>query len=1789
MISPMPSPPPHSIHAVRVTIVPKPASLRTRLEASVGLVYIVLTLSCAVYYVVLLGPTMSNSLYWPLYNVSGYRTFLVDAINLKLMTKRSGSVDLLSPETASSKAYSGLLVEPAFPANYGRRVLYLELNTLAAAVRDIRATASVRAVSSYAQYCWVDFKTRWDIAHTTARSERCRQTYTDNAAVYLETVLRNTKWDAFLVRNGDTWPIAIADALAATADGQAWLAARPLEALALSPTDEVAHLQSIGLVRFQLNWQNEYQVGLAESVQVQNALGIDQTVQLKTVQRVYSSWTSCLLFWNFFNDLLAMEFTNTSLVRGAPNNVATVLGNDDFYASQLGLQDAAGEYTDQVGVFYATIGQFGSVDSFYVGVPPSLVAFYTSFQAFVSNAMWDVTNSANALVHDLAPVTFTPLPPNFVVPGATYFGGNLVCLFNNPTTFPQAQFAFEDACTTSSPFTVPVTDGKAFLFAWMAATGALPDSICNMQVTAPTASPCARSLRQTIAAMVALGDIPSQVQTNLHDAAMDVPDVHFVQYAQTTNAWLLLQQPLVNQADPNWSFYGWLAIFDWIEGRREVIRLEGDRSTITIMSEAYPPFAVPITINDQSIQNSSQLVFYLTAYVTAVTVAVAVAVFFYTLLHRFHVTGRNLLVFNRVVGSVWIGRPLLLLRGLTAVLTLSTSQTELVQQHGYTRFVFAPRSTLATMVLAGESTWVNYVIDDAMLVIMGRRARYVAPVASFLAWTITTVVASQFPVQLRADLNRECTAVNTDIGLQCTSGVVHVGTWDRVVAQVVVHVACFVVAALLDCVGRRMEQHVAQGHATPLVMHGAAETFYAQGDKAKRMDPASCVLCGLIPLAWRGHPFTFDIKLWIVLRHDDATRTIHSRKGFTSFNAAALYQTHAHDQAKSSWVDRIGGSQWRTGFVTAVGMLYVFLSAAGSISYIAVSRVNLANDFYWATFNLSGLHVATAHWFNEQLPLGRNLSHIRLDQTRWSSFATNYSNPDLQIQSPPLLGPRLQFEALTGLADAVEGLRRTDPCTLPWIFSQYCWVDFHRKWELANSAARQARCLDSGVNGAVYLDTVMRNINDWKTWTQCWGDAFDMAVGAELNTSVAGQLWLKTVHANDNSIDDEVMVWASVGLQTYTVQWQNFKTTGLVNTYAIENAFGVRYPMSLVYTNGSYRLTAQTSYKMYWGLASDLWAVQDNATAIAGRSLIRSSANYAFANTTMLTLLIQNATLDSPLFRAFTLVQSLVGPFGSIDMKNVPCPQSVKRLLQSGLDALRSAIASTDAAASTFVALPVTGNLRAFPTVFLTCVDCLLLSGSVLCQEFGSGSRISQGLFQFTSRVSPCGQIVSSIFIPSKAVVVVATVASGTTSPEAAALACMHEINRDTCLSNHIAPTVSFLQQLSNTTHFAPTAALAAPAKDDVWSLQVSLVQFVTSPSTPELSTVQFALFDPTDPTYDFYSWLFVLEWAMNVREVVRFDGDQGRLAVLTEYVYPTTQNVQANQLPTTFTLYARTGVQYVTAAMLALAVLVLLYIAASRGHIEGANMAMLNRVAGIVWIGRPLLLLRGVTALCLLSTATLELTSVQPPNVAGFYVPPLPWYKTILGASEATWLVYILNDILMVVTKQHTPYYASESSLLVWAVAAVVTLAQPVVHSVSVAPVCDIDQMDFQIVCQSGVVAIGQVARLYTLLAIIALCTLLCYVAARLFVRGLPRESHESQSLLLSSGARYLFNRRRWVHDGIYYIDPASALLNGLVTVKWGKRIFAMDVVLWRHFAVELDTEWPTAQHLHYALPLTD
>ncbi|RHY27421.1 hypothetical protein DYB32_006788 [Aphanomyces invadans] len=1784
--------------------------LSNRVSVAVGLVYVVLSMACNVGYLVLLAPHASNDHWWRRFNVSGTQTFVADVFNAQLhVGHATGPVDLLS--LTSTKAYDMATTFVDVRRSTARQYLLSPI-AFSAAIDTIRRNGVAENLRVPTQYCWADLGRRFEMAHTAGRQRRCAASDKwTNAALVLASVLRNidvrvllaSEYAAMLDHTvlhgiaglstaGQEWVDSIVWARNASVGG---FVEATVEA-------EAAAWRAAGFTRWSLQLQNLVVAGFDESIDVVNALGMRQPFQIyheATYSHTIAGWTTSLANPGFWNDLGTCESLKCSLVRGTPNSIDAMAIDWDV-ESNGPLPDGTGSGGSGIGVvlMHAHMGPYSSVDMELVAIPVSLAAYYDAFRRdlFAALGQDDRVATAFSAQVDRAVVDAAPWSRREY----WFYGGNPMCPKGTRQPFVQPSFGFSDDCSKQIADGVAL-ERMAVLFA-LATTAAsssrLQDDpqrgarLCALAAT--TAPLCEHALALASRTHDLLTPHwTSQTIAMKDTAVVDTMELQIstLQFATARNDTVARVPELLVQlvagdggSEPDasslWPFFGWITLYEWLDGRREVFDFQGDVGRFKLMS-APLPFQSMVANPAQLPHSACKYVHYISIYVSMVLVGVAIVASMAGLASLCS-TARSpghlshWIFFNRVVGSVWVGRPMLCIRGMTAVMVLATAPIDLVKSHGYTQLMSAPRSVGHVAVVAGEATWLSYVLSDILLPTMHSDvARVVAPLSALAAWTASVLLEVADPWQVRATLGRDtCHIQSFRHGVSCASGEIQVGSVHRVLALVLVQVGSTIVATCVAYVAGKVHHRVRQGDAINdkhVLVPGASAAFlHGSVDAA---DVVGCILSGILPTTTA----FFDVKLWMPIAHSTA---FHSTCPFR-------WPTAAPPPSSSSSAGRAAHRRWRSMASPALGLAYMMASVVSSYSFLDVTKSTMANDLWWVGFDTPGTHAYLANWFNQYLQVTDYVpTRIHLPDPKFAAIAAPNNATQTRIVASPMYSSA-PHRGLSTLENVVAGLRRTPGCMLPWVFTPYCYVDFGKRWELAHSAARQLRCANMTDNGAVFLEAVLRNA-DWDGLMACWGHSLNVAVFADVQLTSDGQQWLTRVRANALTVADEVDVWSRLGIVAFTTQWQNFKRLGIDESFSIQNAFGVSYAMALKKSNGTLQFASQTSFQLYWSFASDLWAVAANSTRMGGRSLVRTSRDYAWYNVSLEDILLDNGTVDAPLTRSRSLVRAALGPFGTIDAKRIPCPESLRVAHQVGTEMLARTLSASAAAQDDFWGIYHTFNYSPMPQAWSEGA----YGGSLLCDINSAASKQPCEFFTYKGGCSMFGAE-STLGSTVQAVKSLLAVGAHEIARGWVESTCERELSeRESCVTQ-LTDAIAFLAKHVSLDDMQTMSSLGSDAKAVVRDeLQVDYVQFVSLPgaSAAGMTLARENFFHSRD--MEFFSWLLLWEWVDGKREVTLFHGDAGRICAMSTSDDLAMSPTSAMDIPLNVANYLRAMVQYTSLVLCAVAVVVSLYIVANRGRVEGINMLSFNRVCGLVWIGRPLLFIRGITALCVLSTASLELTRPHSGLVTFFQSKKPDWVATVLSSGEMTWLVYVVNDVASAYTQQFTGKSAMSSTIVAGLVALVWSAVVGVEPFVDLRRQCQWVHVDFQLTCTSGSVHIGRFDRFGGLLSVIVAACVVCYGVVR---RSNPTLQPTTTSLLLHLSAKYHFRRRPWEFDGIYHLDRASAAMNGLVSVDWVHATFVLDVKVWRTYMVSkkettpppIAPSDPSWRHLHTALPL--
>ncbi|KAH9151746.1 hypothetical protein AeRB84_005706 [Aphanomyces euteiches] len=640
---------------------------------------------------------------------------------------------------------------------------------------------------------------------------------------------------------------------------------------------------------------------------------------------------------------------------------------------------------------------------------------------------------------------------------------------------------------------------------------------------------------------------------------------------------------------------------------------------------------------------------------------------------------------------------------------------------------------------------------------------------------------------------------------------------------------------------------------------------------------------------------------------------------------------------------------------------------------------------------------------------------------------------------------------------------------------------------MANTATRQNRCANMySTNAAVYLEAVLRNVK-WSDLTACWGTSLNVAFGSPLSKLPNGASWWTSVQSIKTSESEELKYWQSFKLTMYETDWQNYKSIGVIVRFGMQNAFASVYPMTLKYTNGSLNLQFQTSMKMYWSFASDLWAVSSPSTSIYGASLIRQDLSFAFKNRSIESILIENGTLSGPELvsgGAYGTFRAMIGPFGSVNLKRVPAPASLMAFSAYVQDIVAKLCVQSAGFAQSYLALSGFYQMQYLPPSWQASDTPKLFGGNLLCNEAPEVDT-STGILLVTGGKSSCGSGLGEYLRPSTFVRLIAPIGANLvrrnlTRQNTDTICSMFQgISLSLCTDTLLLSSVGLLlnESFVSSTLLAQLRSMADIARKDIQALSIEITQYG---KTVNGTTVflRHQIFDPAYPSFHYVAWLLAVDWATNLREVISFQGDVDSVNVITALSFDSDTAVSSLEIPVNVAYYIRYVCLYVTGIIICVAALASLYILFNKGNIEGLNLFEINRLVGIVWIGRVFLFVRGMAAICLLSTQVLSLENIhdcwhlvdatrqsnESPGDRGVRI-----FKTILAAGEVSWLGYVLNDIFSIFTAQYTTAYVIKCTTVVWGVAAILSLVSPPTHDATLDRQCTFAHVDFQLVCNSG------------------------------------------------------------------------------------------------------------------------
>ncbi|KDO30431.1 hypothetical protein SPRG_04333 [Saprolegnia parasitica CBS 223.65] len=539
----------------------------------------------------------------------------------------------------------------------------------------------------------------------------------------------------------------------------------------------------------------------------------------------------------------------------------------------------------------------------------------------------------------------------------------------------------------------------------------------------------------------------------------------------------------------------------------------------------------------------------------------------------------------------------------------------------------------------------------------------------------------------------------------------------------------------------------------------------------------------------------------------------------------------------------------------------------------------------------------------------------------------------------------------------------------------------------------------------------------------------------------------------------------------------------------------------------------------------------------------------------------------------------MIGPFGAIDLVYVAPPPRLLSYVSSVVRNLTHLLVTNLDAQRAFRALSMPVRYAPVPSLISALANTSFVGGNILCGDDSSPWSVQNGFFVAFSSTNMCHSTFTDMVQPTPLMPLVALLSMTASSLDIDSICALDMLQPATCVRDHTS-SLSFLATYLNdnaTTFAFETDAVA----DDVKATGVGLVQFLVTSGVTSLR--HFALLDPDDRAYMYYGWCYLFKWALGEREVISLVGDHGQMTVLSGMSLPLAMVPDPHAIPLSFALLTQYCVQYISIVLICISSLLVVSAFYHGGRMEGLNLLCVNRVVGMVWLGRPFVFLRSLSAIWLLNTS--PLTLVQAGVGTYFTSPPLAWFSTLLATSEMTWFVYVLNDLFSCGTKEYTSQYASKSSNLTWLVIFLWTLQSPQLYAATITRSCLYDDMDAGVHCVSGSIAVGSLRRLGTSIGLVLACLGGSYLVMRWY-EPTPRRL-QVETPLLNAQSYYLLRLHRWRVDGVQYIDKTSAIMAGLLCTTYRGQHVVLDIKSWRIYAVPLTAAQAQHGRLRHALPL--
>ncbi|EQC41122.1 hypothetical protein SDRG_01101 [Saprolegnia diclina VS20] len=841
-------------------------------------------------------------------------------------------------------------------------------------------------------------------------------------------------------------------------------------------------------------------------------------------------------------------------------------------------------------------------------------------------------------------------------------------------------------------------------------------------------------------------------------------------------------------------------------------------------------------------------------------------------------------------------------------------------------------------------------------------------------------------------------------------------------------------------------------------------------------------------------------------------------------------------------VQRAG--RWQQ-YLAALSAVYLVASMGIGYYYLHLVRPSLASDLWWRGFTTAGAQTFLGDLYHRRLQLSTSaplsLASPELVLEKAYSGAT-FMDMSLSLSRHVLLR-NLSLESI------LPPMRRS---SFDWnirMFTQYCWVDWNQSYELSVTAARQRRCyLKQAANAAVYWEPLLRNSVTQDIVLSPYSLAMNISLFEHIDATSLGHDWLMSLMFHEWLPEaDEVELWRRRGMSYWQTQLTNYYEQGLQQTIVVENALGIHQNVTVHLMAQSYRgLALWTLANAYPGVWNDLFECQALRC-----SLIRGANSYSDKIKQNWEVMLLAIPVNDTLPR---LIDANIGPMASIDVRIVLLPPALQAYYIQYQRSVVAQLLLSPAIAARYMQVP--SLVAAISPPAWRGANMSYFGGNPMCLNAKPQPFVQDqfGFYDACDAQAPATLMGTRPSLFFSLVTLAVTDESAIVRRLDAICNCCAQVGGyHTCLATlkPLAAVVAALD-LSSLATFAGNLALA------MTQLNLSMIQLGMNGTSPVfLTQPAIAQEDP----WSFCGWAMVYDWLQGTREAVEFDTDAGVYRILTAYTAPSQLPASPLELPNQVCAYVWLILLYSSLLTGAVATLVLL--ASLRS--PGCQVFAFHRVASLVWVGRPFLMLRGTTALVILSTSPMQFASTD--SFTRFtFVPRTPWDVMVLS-GEATWITYVLVDLALPGAESHAKLAAPLSALIAWLTTLLIEVAAPYEATATFEQSCEIVQLGLAASCTGGVVRIGSRERLGVLLLVHVSSVVVSFLVVMARQRRGSITDVRGSDLLPASAQVFLARHATW------HTRPTTVIMAGMFPL--GGRMFVVN--LWQVLAVNNALQLPS------------